>query len=266
MKKNLKSLFAGMILSSSFFCFATTLKVEDVVNSKYLDELNKNKVVKFIHNGADDDYFLVPNCDYANLCKSRKIAKTKGNYPFIFEYIFLLDKKEILENNNSTKTDITINDISVLMRSASKMQGMKYYSNSSKKYKVLYEHAYTIDNPKDRNKIPDRIEGSTKNQVYYLIQDDASFGETAYSDVIEESENSVYAYLNNEDSLGMAFFKAINPGDLGVSIIAVDCGEKIVLYICMDANCKKYPNISNIMTDSLCARIEALKDWVVTMF
>lgn len=266
MKKNLKSLFAGMILSSSFALFATPLKIEDVVNSKYLNELKKNKVVSVLHSGEDVAYELVPNCEYTELCNSRKIQKPNGSYPFVLEYAFLLNKKEILENNNSTKTDIKMSDISVLMRSVSKMQGMKYYSNTSKKYKVLYEKAYTIDNPKDRNKIPDKNVGSTKNQVYYLIQDDASFGVTAYSDVIEESEDAVYAYLNNEDALGIAFVKAIKPKDLGISIIAVDCGEEIVLYLSMDACCKKFPGIENTMTDSLRARVEALYNWILTMF
>lgn len=266
MKKTLRLFFVGIFFCLSLNVWSVPLKVEDVVNSKYLNELQEKKVVSSLSNNTEDDYVLLPNCEYTNLCNNRKITKTKGSFPFVLEYLFLLDKNEILTKNKSSRKGININDISVLMRSASKMQGMKYYSNTSKKYKVLYEHAYTIDNPKDRNRIPDRTEGSTKDEIYYLILDDASFGVTGYSELINESENAIYAYLTNEDSLGLAFMKAINPKNLGVSIIAVDCGEKVVLYMNMDANCKKYPNIENIMTDSLRARIEALKEWIVKMF
>lgn len=266
MKKNVKLFFVGIFLCSSLSVWSVPLKVEDVVNSKYLNELQEKKVVSSVHSNEGDDYVLLPNCEYTKLCNDRKISKTKGSFPFVLEYLFLIDKNEVLSKNNSLRKDITINDISELMRSVSKMEGMKYYSHTNKKYKVLYKKAYMIDNLKDRNKISDRNTGSTKNEIYYLIQDDASFGETAYSEVINESENAIYSYLSNEDILGLAFMKAINPKNLGVSIIAIDCGNEILLYMNMDANCKKYPNIENIMTDSLRARIEALKEWIVTMF
>lgn len=266
MRKSLKLFFVGIFFCSSLTVWSVPLKVEDVVNSKYLNELQEKKVVSSLHNNAEDDYVLLPNCEYTNLCNSRKITKTKGSFPFVLEYLFLLDKNEIITKNKSSRKDIKVDNISELMRSISKMEGIKYYSNTNKKYKTLYEKAYMIDNLENRNKIADRNKGSTKDEIYYLIQDDASFGVTAYSEVINESENAIYAYLSNEDSLGLAFMKAINPKNLGVSIIAVDCGEKVVLYINMDANCKKYPNIENIMTDSLRARIEALKEWIVTMF
>lgn len=266
MTKKLKAICFGIAFSASTFVWAAPTNVDDVVSSEYLNELKQNGVVIVVHNGVDEDYKLVPDCAFTDDCKSRKIAKDKKGFAYSLEYLYLLPKAEILESCKSTKTDIKPSDISVVMRTASQLTSAMYYSNTRKKTMPLYKKAYMVDNADSRKKIDDLNSGSAEGKEYFVLQDDASFGETLYKLTIQETDNSVYGYFSNLDTMGMAMFKAIKPGNLGISIVTVDCGDSILLYMCMDSNCKKYPNIENIMTESLKARIESLKDWIVTMF
>lgn len=266
MTKNLKAVCLGIAFSLSAFAWATPANVEDYVNPKYLNELKSKGFVTAVHNGKDDDYSLVPDCQFTKDCNSKKISKDPKGFAYTLEYLYLLPKTDVIKTSNSTKTNITVDDISVVMRSSSKMVSALYYSNTRKKTMPLYKRAYMVDNAESRNKIADKNYGSAEGKTYYVLQDDASFGETVYEQTVSIKDNEIFGHLSNMDTMGMAFMKAIRPGNLGISIIAIDCGDDIVLYMCMDTNCKKYPNIENIMTESLKARMESLKNWIVTMF
>lgn len=266
MIKILKAVFLGIAFSLSAFVWANPANVEDVVNPDYINELKEKGYVSVVHNGKDEEYSLIPNCGFTQDCASKKISKDKKGFAYILENIYLLPKSEVLATSNSDKTDITVDDISVVMRSTSKMKSALYYSNTRKKTMNLYKSVYMVDGPETRKRIDDQVEGSTEGKIYYAFQDDASFGETVYKQTIEIKDNAIFSYLLNLDTMGMAFIKAIKPENLGISIMAVDCGENIILYMCMDTNCKKFPNIDEIMTESLEARMTALKNWIVTMF
>jgi len=266
MTKHLKAVCLGIAFSLSTFAWAAPASVEDVVNPKYLNELKEKGVVTAVHNGVDENFALVPDCNYTKTCTSKKIPKDAKGFAYTLEYLYLLPKSELIALSNSSKTDINVDDVSVVMRSTSKMISAEYYSNTRKKTMPLYKRAYMVDNAESRKRIEDQITGSTTGKKYYMLQDDASFGETVYEETIDVTDTEAFGFYTNLDPMGMAFVKAIKPYNLGISILAVDCGENIVLYMCMDANCKKYPNIENIMTESLKARMEALKNWLVTMF
>lgn len=266
MIKNLKAICLGIAFSLTTFVWAAPANVEDFVNPQYLNELKEKGLVIAVHNGKDENYSLVPDCQFAESCNSKKISKDKNGFAYTLEYLYLLPKTELIAASNSDKTDITVDDVSVVMRTTSKMISALYYSNTRKKTMPLYKKTYMVDNAESRKKIEDQNVGSAEGKVYYMLQDDASFGETIYELKIDVKDNEIYGHYVNMDPMGMAFIKAIKPENLGISIIAIDCKDDIVLYMCMDANCKKYPNIENIMTESLKARMEALKNWLVTMF
>ena len=266
MTKKLKAFCLGMAFSLSTFVWAAPANVEDVINSKYLKELQEKGLVIKIHNGTDEDYSLVPQCELTQECNSNKIEKSRGNFAYTLEYLYLIPKKEIKETSKTDKESFTIEDCSVIMRSASKMVSAKYYSNTRKKVMNLYKKVYMIENEKSRKPIADPVEGSAEGKTYYVLQDDASFGETVYRQTIKSEGNSIYCNFNNLTTMGMGFIKAIKPENLGISIIVIDCGDDFVLYMCMDTNCKKFPGVESIMSDSLKARMVALKEWILTMF
>lgn len=264
MTKNLKVICAILSFSFIFCSFGFSKTVKEVVNKEYYEELLKNGEVSILHSGVDEDFVLVPDCEFKAECLKNKITKDKGNFPVSLEYLFLLHKKDLI--SNPEKTDITLDDLTVIMRSASKMTDVIYYSNTRKKYMPLYKRAFMVQNENNREPIADRTEGSTEGQRYYILQDDQSFGETVYLETIEKKGDSLYANLLNLDTMGLAFIKAIYPKNLRFNIITVDCGDDIVLYMCMDANCKKFISVEKKMKESLTARILALKEWIIKMF
>ena len=265
MTKILKAICTGIAFSFSTLAWAAPLSVEKIIDSKYVDELKEKGFVIAVHNGVNEDYSLIPDCKFKDLCNSRKISKDEKGFAYTLEHLYLLPKSELLANNNTGKTNLTVDDISVVMRSTSKMINTKYYSNRRKKTMPLYKKTYMVDNETDRNRIEDQTDGRADGRIFYILQDDASFGETLYEEKIETLDYEIYGYYTNLDTMGIGFIKAIKPRNLGISIMALDCGDSIILYMCMDANCKKFPSIDSIMTDSLSARMVALKNWIVTL-
>lgn len=246
--------------------FAQTKDVKSLVSAETFDELQKNGFVKKIHAGQDSDYKLLPLCEYKEICLQNKIAKSEENFPFIYESLFLIPKAEILEKSNSAKQTFNIEDVSTVFRSFSKMQGMKYFSTTRKKEKILYENAYTIANETSSEKISDKNTGNADGQVLFCYQEDASFGVCRYKVEYKQNQDTLFALFSNIDTLGIGPFKAIFPGKMKINTIVIDCGDSILLYLGTDADSKKLPGIKGQLEDSFSSRMDAIYKWFLTQF
>ena len=100
-----------VMAGSSVFAQAANLK--DIVNPSYYDELIKNGMVRIIHPVDDLSLKLLPETGFKKQCLDNKIPKESGNYPFVTESLYYMPKSEILKASNSTKSDITLEEISV---------------------------------------------------------------------------------------------------------------------------------------------------------
>ena len=56
-----------------------------------------------------------------------RVSENK-KYTFVSETLYLIDKSEIIQKSNIEEKTINIEDASRVIRSVSKMEGMKYYS------------------------------------------------------------------------------------------------------------------------------------------
>ncbi len=259
-------LLLSVLAFVSFSAVAEPRNIEDIVNPEYYGKLVKNGFVRIIHEPDDDEYVLMPETEYKNAAEARRVVKKSNYYPFITESLYILDKKNILDKSGSSKTDITVDDVSVVFRAVSKMEGMKYYSLNKKKEEILYKSAYTIDNPDDRKKIPDRTDGNADGMEIYCFQHDQSFGKCVYRLEYYQNSDVLYATFNNVDSMGMGIIRAVSPGDMRINAVSVDCGDKILFYLGTDTDCVKFPGIRNTLINSLTARMDALYKWFVRQF
>lgn len=269
--KNLKRIFLLSVFvgfSSQLFAQTQTRKVQDIVDSKYYSELIKNGVVTKISmdNDAKGDLLLVPNTDYAEKIKKNRVTKADKNFPFTYESLYYITKADLLKASNSTKTTIDINDFSRVLRSVSKMQGMKYYSTTKKKNLVLYEKAYMVDAENSNEKIADKNTGNADGMVAYCMQDDNSFGVNHYKLNYFQKETSMLCFFTSTDTMGMGPVKAINPGNLKISIFVEDCGEDVVLYLSTDLDSIKFPGIKGQIEDSMTSRMDAIYKWFLEQF
>lgn len=246
--------------------FAQNVDVKELVNPSAYDELMKKGVVIQMRDDGSTKLDLLPKTDWDYEIKNSLVAKQKEDYPYTYESLYYLSKKEILKASNSSATDITIDDVSKVCRSLSKMQGMKYYSTTRKKEVVLYEKAYTIANLSSTEAIPDKTTGSAEGMTIYALQDDNSFGITRYELTYHQSENALSARFINKDTMGIGPFKAIYPDNMVINLVVIDCGENILLYISDDLNSVKFPGIKGQITDSITSRMEAIYKWFFKQF
>ena len=128
--------FATALLLS-FSLFGQESKLEDFVNESYIDELKKNGKIELIHEKEDTSLNLVPNCFYSERINSEKIEKSKKEIPFVAEFLYLVPKSELKEKGIQKLENVTMDEISVVFRSISKMQGMVYHFEKPGKEKVL---------------------------------------------------------------------------------------------------------------------------------
>ena len=112
-----------LLLSSVLFsgtCFAEeNAKVKELVSSKYYDTLVKKGVVSQYRDNGSKGFNLLPKTIYAAKINESQIVKDEKNYPYTFEGLYLLNKKDLLSKGKSGKKAITIDDVSVVVRSVS---------------------------------------------------------------------------------------------------------------------------------------------------
>lgn len=265
MKRMRKFISFAFVACLAMEAWATPAAMKGRVNPKYYDELMSKGVVSLIRDDGSMNLELIPETSYSQNVKGNMITKNAKNYPFTYESLYYMSKKDLLKASNSSNTDVTLNDISRVCRSVSKMEGMTYYSSTRKRQEVLYSRAYMLDGP-DGGKIADQNTGNANGQVSYCMQDDASFGVCRYKLNYSQSDKEMLAVFSNLDILGLGPFKAIYPGLLTINILVVDGGDDILFYICCDLDSVKFPGIKGQITESMTTRMDAVYNWFLKQF
>lgn len=262
--KKISLMLAATVLSNSIF--AQTVNIQDLVDTDLYTKLSKNGKIVLIHEEYDNELSLLPKSDYSNQIKGNRVEKADKNFPFIFEGLYLLNKKDILKESNSSATKLDIEDVSRVLRSVSKMQGMEYYSTTKKKIQVLYDKAYMVADAKSNKPIADQNTGNADGQVSYCFQNDSSFGVNHYRLNYYQKQNSMLAVFTIADIMGLGPFKAIYPEKMKISILVEDCGDDLLLYICTDLDSVKFPGIKGQIVDSMTSRMDAVYNWFLKQF
>ena len=258
-------LFAGAVLGGT--CLAgENAKAKELVGAKYYDALVKKGTISEYRDDGSKGFNLLPQSVYTNQISGTMIAKDPKNYPYTYEGLYLLSKKDLLAKGKSGKSTITIDDVSVVVRSISKMQGMTYYSTTKKKECVLYEKTYMIAGPEDKTPVADKNTGNADGQISYCLQDDNSFGVNTYKLSYFQKGDTLLCNFSILDKMGLGPFKAIYPGKMVINILVIDCGDDLLLYLNTDLDSIKFPGIKGQITDSMSSRMDAVYKWFITQF
>ena len=180
---------------------------------------------------------------------------------FIAEDLYMIDKDSL-----GGKDSVSVDRISKIMRSVSKMKGMQYYSHGEKKYETLYHECHFIKGPNDRTPVEDDTEGNADGKVMYCMQDDNSFGKINYRIEYHQNENEVNVNFVNVTTLRVGPIRAIVPGNLRISFVIVNCDDEILIYMLVRS---KFPALSMLekkMKESFSARLDAIYEWFKTQF
>jgi hypothetical protein len=243
-------------------------KLDEILDKKYVAELRAKGNVQFVHDEKTEELKLLPASKYAENIRNGRIKKEKDNLGFITESLYLVDKKTLIENSTSgiKPVDTSMNSVSRILRSVSKMQGMIYYSNSNKKEQVLYNKTYMFASPDNTDPIPDQNIGNANGQISYCYQHDHTFGGCNYKLNYYQSANEMTALFNNISWMMFGPFKAVKPGQMRIDIIVMDCGNQYLMYMATDTNCIRLSIIEDQLNDSFSARIDALYTWFIKQF
>jgi len=152
-------------------------------------------------------------------------------------FIFVL-KSGIVQIEKNTAD---INDVSLVLRSFSKMTGMRYYSNSRKRYETLYTDVHCVNNPEEKKSVPDPLDVSTDALVSYVYQKDRSLSGCVYRFSFFQTQNEIGARAVNTDEVQYKGFSILKPEHLVLNVHAVQTKEGIVFYILVRADAAKIP-------------------------
>lgn len=268
MKKiNLKKILICGVLAAGFSSiYGQSEMVKELVPSDlYYDLIYSGKVSEYRDDGSMTLKYL-PETEYSDIIRNGMVEKNKKNYPFTFEGLYYAKKTDLLKNPDATAEDLTIDDVSRVCRSVSKMQGMTYYSTTKKKVRVLYDKAYMVKSENSDEQVPDQNTGNADGQVSYCMQDDASFGKNHYRLTYHQNANTLLCEFCITDTMGLGLFKAIYADKMKIYILVVDCGEDLLVYLCTDLDSVKYPGIKDQITDSMTTRMNAVYEWFYKQF
>lgn len=259
-------IFSLVLFSFSSILTAQVANIENLLSSEYINELKNNGRIQVIHEKEDKNLTLIPKNVYEEKIRSESIYKDPKMVPFVAEFLYLIPKSELLKN--SSKEDITVDDVAVVMRSISKMKGLKYIHGFKNKEDLLYSDAYMIANPDSDEPIPDQNTGNADGQVSYCYQHDHTYGDTKYVLNYHQKDSAILGTFVNTLPLQALGVKVIMPNNMKICIEAIDCGENLLLYLSTDCNAKNIAliNVRNQIEDSMLSRMNAIYNWFLNQF
>ncbi len=257
----MKKLISIAIAAGLSACLFAELNLKTLVNPKYYDELVSKGEVTVIHDDEPDTSVLFPNDETKKIFDGSRIKKDPKGYSYFYESLYYKSKAEL----TGGKGTVTLEDIAKVVRSVSKMQGMTYTDKNGKE-KVLYDKAFMIASPDNKNPIADKNTGNANNQVSYSLQNDTKFGLCRYKINYYQTENTFYAVLNNIDDYKSLGVVGIPSQNLNFTVVAYDCGDGILVYLSSDANCRVVPTIKTQVPEAMTQRIKAIYNWFIKQF
>lgn len=186
-------------------------------------------------------------------CRETVAPWKKSEAPsFSAENVYHIEKDE-----NSP----SVQEISQILRSISRLKGIEYYSNSRQKWRVLYCSAFMVRSEKDRTPVSDFTEGSADGKSFFCQLEDSSFGKCVYRLDYEQSESEVLLRLTNVSPVTYKFFTAIRPENLEINIVVSDRGDFYSVYMLLRAQYSAPSSLQKRISASLNSRIEAIYGW-----
>lgn len=253
----------GIFIYILALSYGQQLPVKDEL---YTELREKGFVRQTFQGGKTVSLDLVPNTEFSKKAASSWTSNQKPN--IVSENLFLVRKEELkAKSKNPDNVDFSINKVSQIVRSISKMEGMQYYSAGDKKWETLYHQAYTCASIKEKKKpISDVLEGSANGLKIFAFLEDNSFGKSVYSVEYFQNETEIEFTLTNAESWSYAFIKALDPESVKISMVVIDNDDSYLVYMLLQAKHREIPLLGDRIQRSLANRIDAIYNWFTYQF
>ena len=182
--------------------------------------------------------------------------------PFFSESLYLYKKSE----GRAGPSGSECREISVILRSLSRLKGVEYYSTSRKKMRTLYEKSYVVDGPVTRERVADPTDGSADGKIALAVQKDLTFGEYLYEYRYRETDDTVAFYSKNLETLSYAIFDLIDADALHTSLVVHDLGDYLLIYNLTRVSFTAIPGVESKIKASFTTRAEAVYKWFISEY
>ncbi len=168
--------------------------------------------------------------------------------------------------NESAFTDAGRLKLYNILRSISTMEGIEYYSASRERMRIFYEESYAIDDPDDRNRIPDPVvTWIPSRDRLYVFQKDSSFGSNVQRIDYLRGGNDFLLIMENITTMVYKVVPLVTPGNLKTFVLIRPHPDEGVIefYGNIGVRVPALFGMQDRARDSFYNRIVALHDWFV---
>lgn len=220
------------------------------------DKLLNGEEVTLFHNEE-----FVPEMVPESLFSGMLLQRIEDLNPnMAIEGLYFLPMEDIDEND-------ILNVVNTLC-SISKLQGLNYYSASRGVMRLLFEESSRIDNPKDKNPLPDLQFDSLPSEVTMDIhQRDLTFYNSESSLRLYPMDEVVYMeQINHSPMRYNGLIRVIAPGNFQTRILVIPCEEGLLYYGIMAADTLNIKAFKERANQSFYNRMKALAGWFFSHF
>ncbi len=150
-----------------------------------------------------------------------------------------------------------------VLQSISTMTGIEYYSASRGYMRTLFYESSIIDNPDDRNRLPDPVwQVTPEHDQLYIYQRDSSFGKNILQlDYRADGDAILLTMRNLTRMLYRGIVPAVGPEQLILHIVVMPVGDYLLFYGSSGADPVGLFGMEERAGMSFHNRIVALRDW-----
>ena len=149
-----------------------------------------------------------------------------------------------------------------ILRSISTMKGIKYYSVTHGRVRVLFLDSYVIDNTKDQKRLPDPHVTSIPTASDLTIkQDDSTFGEALFHLHYRGASDAISMSMVNLNTFHLWFLPVIGNHHMVLQLVLIPYKGKLLFYGGVEVKTISLFGLQNATRDSFVNRIDALHKW-----
>lgn len=245
---------------------AESYSLENLLETSVIQELTEKGEIKHTLEKGETNFLLTPKTEYCQNTTVFNGGDEKEEPSFVAESLYLVKKTDLISSSKKSNPDVSVDEVSRIVRSISKMKGMEYYSNSQQAWDILYSESYLISDPISKERIPDFLEGSADGLELYCFQNEHAFGESIYSILYHQNEKEVSVTFQNIEALKYKFITAVKKGNMNINLVVMDCGDSFLVYMVIQADVIRVSIIEKRMNKSLNARLDAIYKWFTEQF
>jgi len=190
----------------------------------------------------------------------KKLKPTLG-----VEAVMLYNKQKTKENNSQKQNLLPVYNT---LRAVSTLEGIKYYSISKSRERVLFRSSYLIESPDNLKPLPDSlVKDIPKHDSMFLFQEDTSFGKNINKIFYSKGTDSIHMSIINQQTIHyFGIIPAVGSDNMEIHISVTDTGSHLLFYGTALVKTLNLPFFKERIKNSLSNRIKALYSWFINEY